>query len=238
MPIESPAPPLAPHVELTLAAFAEAGITPTFREAGWLVKLREPCDNPESGALPWQCGAPFEYAGVEWYPLHNLASTWMMMMEVHLKQAKSRVLVYAACFLFAHAHSAVGDGSLRKWWVPAKAQREAVRWFRDLPMHIGQTAGLMDRLRELDSYAPAVPDPNGKAQAASGVDMRRAIGVMMKAFPGTSAEFWWTGCSTADATAYMGCQSGGVFATSPARNAAIENYLKAVRWVWRLHQHG
>lgn len=234
----SAVPELAPKLRETLEAFKAAGVTLSAAEIVWLADLRRPCDSPADGSVPWVMGAPLAYAGVRWYPLHRLAESWWLRANDLMDGSQTDQI---AAYLYAHAHSAVGDTSLRDC-MSEEAIRDRVRnWFDMLGIHGGQIDALCDRLRVLDGEENSVPDPdeNGVSEATSGGNSSAAfLAVMCKAFPGIAPEYWMTGCSAAEARAMLDGVSDddSGFAKSERRTNAIRNYLKAVKTLWGIHR--
>jgi len=239
--MKSPVPELSPPLARALAAFREAGVELTAAEIVWLALLRRPCDHPIDGSLPWLIGAPFNYAGVTWYPTHQLAELWFIRVKKLLTESDSPDLAHTTAFLFAHAHSAPGDVTVRSLNTLEEIEGRCMEWFNGLPLHVGQVLPLVNRLRELDRNTTSVPDGSDSDHSDEVLtNQSSGVAVMMKAFPGTTPEFWLTEVAACDARAYVhavGEQSKD-FATSEGRRKAIENYLKAIKWVWSNHTNG
>ena len=231
----APVPDLSPKLAATLDAFRAEGITLSPAEVVWLATLRARCDGKGEGGVPWVMGSPLDYAGVQWWPLHRLAEAWWLRANTLLSEvAEDQIAVY----LFAHAHSAPGDRSLRMLTNAAAIRKAARTWFRDLPLHDGQVVELCNRLRELDGDGDGVPDPDAKpVETAPGRDDTHGfLAVMCKAFPGVPPEYWMSEIPAHDARKILfGASSDGGWATSPERTEAQKNYLKAVKWLWRTH---
>ena len=228
------APALHPKLSATLDAFRAGGVLLSDEEIVWLAALRRPCDHPSDGLLPWPVGAPLKYAGVDWYPMHRLAESWMIRSFKLLESTPSDQ-VYA--FMFAHAHSKPGDTTLREL-VSTDAMREAVRaWSDSLALHDDQLNTLCDKLRELDGSEDTIPDPDKKADEAKDTPDNSAqfVAMMCRAFPGCTPEYWMVGISAKDARNMITSDSAPDFVDSFDRTEAIRNYLKAVRWIWINH---
>ena len=234
--MESPVPDLAPQLQATLDAFDVEGIQPTPAEIVWLSRLRLKCDRRSDGSVPWIIGAPLPYGGELFYPLHRLAESWFVRSNELLSEVKDdQIKVY----LYAHAKSAPGDVSLRSLML-AEDIRAAIRiWFDGLAIHENQISELCDRLRELDGETESVSDPYAKPkwQEPSQPDnMPEFVSMMCSAFPGVTPEYWLTEISSeASRKMFAGATHDGPWATHPERTAAIENYLRAVKWVWKNH---
>ena len=230
------APELPPKLAATLDAFESEGIQPTAKEIVALADLRRKCDGKNDGSVPWIMGAPLDYAGVTWWPLHRLAESWWLRAnELLAGNIEDQVYVY----LYAHAFSAAGDRSLRML-TGTDSIRQAVRaWYNDLALHEDQVIELTNRLRELDGDTDNVPDPDAKPVIISEPrtdDGTGFVATMCKAFPGVSPEYWNTEIAAKDARSMLDVASeGGDFATSSDRSEAIGNYLKAVKWIRKAH---
>jgi len=229
------APAIHPRLRAALDAFRAAGVTPTDEEIAWLVTLRHACDNPSDGSLGWLMGAPLQFGGADWYPMHRLAECWFLRAN-KLLGGNQRDQVDA--YLFAHAHSEPGDVTLR-WLSDAATMRDAVRkWSEGLAIPDAALDGLVDRLRVLDGDADSVPDadaPPAHEDATTPDNGARFAAMMCKAFPGASPEFWLTGVAASDARDMLSGVSDEGFAESHERTEAIKNFLKAVKWIWVNH---
>jgi len=235
--MSSPVPELAPRLAETLHAFREAGVEVTAEEIVWLAVLRRPCDNPIDGSLPWLIGAPFNYAGIAWYPIHHLAELWFIRAKKLLNGSDAPDTAHMAAFLFAHAHSAPGDVTVRTMQTLPEIVARCTEWFDGLPLHVGQILPLINRLRELDRNTSSVSDGTADMSDQVLASQPAGVAIMMKAFPGTTPEFWLTGCAAADAREYVQSVSdgGSDFSTSATRTSAQTDYLKAVKAVWGNH---
>ena len=234
----SPVPELAPHLATALKAFREAGVNPTDEEIVWLAELRRACDHPVDGSIPWLIGAPFRYAGVDWYPIHHLAELWFIRAKKLMNTEDVPDIAHTAAFLFAHAHSGVGDVTVQSVLTLPDIVQRCTEWFDCLPLHAGHILPLVNRLRELDRNVSSVPDgPDNDMSDEVLANQPAGVAIMMKAFPGTTPDDWLTRVSAADGRDYVSAVSdgGGNFATGQKRTQAITNWLRAVKWVWRNH---
>jgi len=232
------APSLHPRLQDTLDAFEASGVTLSAAEVCWLYSLRQPCDHPTDGSVPWVMGAPFEYAGVEWYPWHRLAATWFLR---YFKLLDGEDHAQITLYLYAHAHSAPGDKSLRDLYGVERVRSVVSEWYDSLPLHDDQMEPLCNRLRELDGESDSIPDTDKRAKAETephADNGARFAAVMCKAFPGSTPEYWLTEISAGDARAMLDDMTSEGFATSENRREAIANYLKAVKWLWRKYTDG
>ena len=237
---KSPCPDLHPKLAEVLAAFRQAGITLDDREIVWLALMRKPCDDPGAGGVPWVMGAPLDYAGMLWYPLHRLAESWFVRMNrIYEGCQLDQIIVY----LYAHVCSAPGDTSLRLLMDKDKTRDHLRSWYNDSAIHHDQLDALAGRLRALDGDSDTVPDPDRAierdATLATKDDMPAFVATMLRVFNGTDPDFWMSGIGAHDAREMLSSASdGGDFATSAGRTAAISNFLKAVRWLWKVHTDG
>ena len=236
--MDSPVPALAPHLAKALAALREGGVNPTDAEIVWLGRLRHKCDNPDDGSIPWVMGAPIEYGGVAFYPVHRLAESWFLRA---FKLFDGDDEMQIAAFLFAHAHSGIGDTTVRKYVTAGAIRDTLVEWWDELPIHGEQVPVLCEALRKLDGEGESVPDADEKtecAHIACTSSVPTSIAALCKAFPGVSPEYWLTDISSADSMEMLvSVGSGGSWAESYERRTAVANWLKAVKWVWRNHQN-
>ena len=235
----SPVPELAPRVAEVLDALSASGITPTAAEIVWLAKLREPCDRPTGGGIPPLSGAPLQYGGVTFWPMHRLAETWFLRAYKLLDGVNADQV---AAFLYAHAHSAPGDASLRMV-VTLDAIRTALReWMDGVAIHNEELPEICDELRRINRQRDTVPDVDQRPtdDDDSIGDVPQFVAAMCKVFPGVSPDYWMTGIAGCDARDMMqSAVSGGCnFATSADRTEAQRNFLRAVKWVWRNHANG
>jgi len=229
--MQSPVPDIAPHLTATLAALRADGIEPSDAEVVWLARLRWVCDHPEDGSIPWVSGAPVQYGGVDFWPLHHLAEVWWMRAHKLLAGKETAQL---AAYLFAHACSGVGDVSLRRITSSADIERAAVEWFDSLPIHEREIDPLMFRIMEIDGDRQTVPAPCKKANddQDNGGDGTTFVAIMSKAFPGMSSEYWLTGVAASSARKMLIEQaSKSTWANSPTFHSAVESYLNAVQWI-------
>jgi len=238
--MSSPVPELAPRLAETLCAFREAGVEPTDSEIVWLAILRRPCDHPIDGSLPWLIGAPFNYAGIAWYPIHHLAELWFIRVKKLLNESDAPDVAHMAAFMFAHAHSVPGDVTVRTIGTLPEIVNTCTEWLNSLPIHAGQFLPLINRLRELDKNTATIPDGTEDRSDEVLASQHSGVAIMTKAFPGTTPEFWLTGVASSDAREYVSAVSdgGGKFATSTTRTSAQTDYLKAVKVVWENHANG
>jgi hypothetical protein len=257
------APDLSPRLRATLDAFEASGVTLSHEEVVWLAELRRPCDNPSDGSVPlsheevvwlaelrrpcdnpsdgsvpWVMGAPLEYGGIRWYPNHRLADGWFLRAYALMDgDPQARLVAY----LYAHAHSAPGDVSLRELTTVESMERVLSEWFDALPIQDAQLEPLCVKLRELDGETKQVPDhasKYGDADVVPDDPCASFASAMCHAFPGTTPEYWLTEISTADAKRILTGASTGGFAESDDRRESIANYLKAVKWIWKRHTDG
>lgn len=228
------APSLSPKLLAALDAFRAGGVSPTDEEIVWLAMLRNKCDKVSDGSIPWVMGAPVSYGGVDWYSLHRLAeSWWLRSFKLLAGNQRDQVLVY----IFAHAHSKPGDTTLRGLMGSQQISEAVNAWADDLAIHDDQLDELCDRLGVLDGNSENIPDPAAKPEESSDcVDAPQTFaGIMCKAFPGVSPEYWLTGIAANDARIMLCDASSENFAESAQRTEAIQNFLKAVKWVWLNH---
>ncbi len=231
---KAPIPDLPPKLAATLDAFRAEGIELPASAVVWLARLRDRCDGRGDGGVPWVMGAPVVYGGVPFWPLHLLAESWWLRAhDAMVGTPHDGVAVY----LYAHAHAAPGDASLRMLMDVGKIRRVTAEWYKALPIHAGQIEELCKRIDALDGNTTAVADPNSKGEGSAPPERRgttRAfVAILCKAFPGLSPEYWLTGISAHDARGMLAeASSGGEWATSPERTEAQKDYLKAVRWLW------
>ena len=229
-------PALSPRLQDTLAAFAAGGVSLSPDEIVWLATLRRPCDHPADGSIPWVMGAPVDYAGVKWYPLHRLAESWWVRANDLLADDQH---MQVALYLYAHAFSGTGDKRLLNTMTRAGIRKAVSEWFANLPIQDAQIVPLCDRLRELDGEDDCVPaiDPKPSTGERATDDLPAFVSIMCKAFPGVSPEYWLTECSASEARGMLDkVSSDDNFATSMQRSNAIRNYLTAVKWLWRIHR--
>ena len=228
------APSLSPKLTSALEAFRAGGVSPTDEEIVWLASLRQKCDKESDGSIPWVMGAPVSYGGVDWYSLHRLAeSWWLRSFKLLAGNQRDQVLVY----IFAHAHSKPGDTTLRGLMGSQQISEAVNKWADDLAIHDAQLDELCDRLSTLDGNTADVPDPDAKPQESSDVvdEAQTFAGIMCKAFPGVSPDYWLTEISANDARTMLCDVAAENFAESSQRTEAIKNFLKAVKWVWLNH---
>tara|TARA_R110000782_G_scaffold56746_1_gene118852 strand:+ start:1759 stop:2457 length:699 start_codon:yes stop_codon:yes gene_type:complete len=228
------APSLSPKLTSALEAFRAGGVSPTDEEIVWLASLRQKCDKESDGSVPWVMGAPVSYGGVDWYSLHRLAeSWWLRSFKLLAGNQRDQVLVY----IFAHAHSKPGDTTLRGLMGSQQISETVNAWAYDLAIHDDQLDELCDRLSVLDGNDENIPDPAAKPEESSDcVDGQQTFaGIMCKAFPGVSPEYWLTGIAANDARDMLCDVANDNFATSSERTDAIKNFLKAVKWIWVNH---
>jgi len=236
---KAPIPDLPPKLAATLDAFRAEGVELPAQAIVWLATIRARCDGRGDGGVPWVMGAPIVYGGVSFWPLHLLAeSWWLRAVDLVSDSPADGVAVY----LYAHAHSAPGDASLRMLMDPAAIRRTATEWRDTLPIHAGQVEELCKRIGLLDGDASGVPEPRDKTKGEPAQPRRNAalgfVAILSKAFPGLSPEYWLTGISAHDARAMLAeASSGGEWATSSERTAAQKDYLRAVRWLWLEQGH-
>lgn len=228
------APILHPRLSATLEAFRVAGVDPSDAEIAWLVTLRRPCDNPADGSVPWVMGAPLNYGGVDWFPMHRLADSWFgRAFKLLDGNEHDQILV----FLFAHARSAPGDATLRGIMGADLIAATVREWFNDLPIHDEQLDALVDRLQVLNGDAVQIPDPDRKPEKETQAEDKSAqfAALMCKAFPACGPEYWLSGIGSHDAESMLDNVNAENFADSAKRTEAIANYLKAVKWIWSAH---
>jgi hypothetical protein len=237
--VHSPVPSLAPRLAVALKALRDGGVEPTDAEIVWLGKLRHKADNPCDGSVPWVMGAPVEYGGMRWYPMHRLAESWFLRA---FKLLDGNDVLQIAAFLFAHAYSGAGDKTVREYMTDEAIREKLDEWRNDLPVHDDQVAALCDTLRDLDGQQDSVPDVRDDSEdgeEVEAVNTAHSIASFCKAFPGVSPEFWLTDISSADSMQMLSAVgSDGGWAESPIRREAVANWLRAVKWVWRNHQDG
>ena len=229
------APGIHPKLTAALEAFRAAGVQPTDNEIIWLAQLRLKCDRPSDGSLPWIIGAPFKFAGVDFWPLHRLGESWFLRSFELLKGSlRDQVFV----FLYAHAHSGKGDVSLRDLTDGDTIRQTLTTWSDALPIHDDELDQLCDRLRELDGDGDAVPDPGARKTEENDAprdESAKFAAIMCKAFPGPTPDYWLTEIAASDARAMLAGVGSEDFAESSERTEAIKNFLKAIKWVWFNH---
>ena len=238
--MDNPVPDLAPRLAKALAAFRESGVEPTDAELVWLASLRAKCDNPTDGSVPWVMGAPLEYGGIKWHPMHRLAESWFLRA---FKLFDGDDILQISAFLFAHAHSGIGDKTVREYMSDESMRAKLNDWRDGLAIQDDQIPELCETLRGMDGQGEFVPDlTDGKVEdiepmAPSSVPQN--VAALCKAFPGVSPEFWLTDISSNDSMLMLAtaCNESG-WAESPLRRAAVANWLKAIKWVWRNHTNG
>lgn len=232
------APAISPKLADTLEAFRACGVTLTDPELAWLVELRRPCDRPDDGAVAWIPGAPLEFCGYRFWPLHRRARSWFLRAYALMDDNRSDQVT---AFLFAHAHSAPGDNSLLSDMTAQGIRARLRAWDDALSIPDDAFKPLCDRLRELDGDTTSdVPDPDARPRESDPIqqDPDAAFAALMcKAFPGATPEYWLSGIAEVDALAMLAPSTETSFADSPARNRAIHNYLNAVKWIWLNHKH-
>lgn len=227
----SPCPPLAPHVEMTIAALAEDGITPTPAEIAWLAKLRDPCERiSDSGELPPMWGAPVEVAGDLYWPLHPLAMQWFRRSWVLLAAEDGDWQTWA--YMFAHTRAAPGDKSLTLLQTRDSIKAAVGEWRQNAPLHEDLELEFVRFLRRLDGLTTDVPEMR-EEDSSRGVQPSCASGVaaLCRLFPGTTPEYWQSEISEKDRDSLLADTHEGDYATSPTRKRHIENYLRAVKWI-------
>jgi hypothetical protein len=234
----NPVPPLSPYVAATLEALRADGIEPTDAEIAWLATLRVGCDTQDDSGVQWLLGAPVKYGGEVFWPMHMLAEAWFLAMHNWLQSRRSRDVDYAAVFLFAHAKSATGDKALREPLDREEWLSVARKWLDNAAIHDGQVGELCKALRALHGGGSTVPEPDESRRKDAGpVTPHAGIAILCKTFPGTTPDYWLTDCAAEDARAYAAAVNADAsFATSRKRKAAIEDYLRAVRWIRRRAQ--
>ena len=229
--MQSPVPEIAPHLTATLAALRADGISPSDAEVVWLARLRWVCDHPEDGSIPWVSGAPVQYGGAIFWPMHRLGELWFIRAH-RLLEGMDKLQV--AAYMFAHVNSAPGDRTLLYITSDADVVREVSEWFDMLALHDDQIIVLTDRLRQLDGQADVETVSNGTDDAPAITDSITAgTAGLCKAFPGTTPDYWMSGVSAAEARGMMESVAthNGCFANSPRRTRAVSNYLNAVKQV-------
>ena len=234
----SPVPQLAPRLAEVLRIFRESDVQPTNEEIVWLADLRRACDIPHDGSVPWLMGAPLSFSGVKWWPLHRLAESWFVRSMKLLEGDES---MQTAVYLYAHAVSGPGDRSLQGLTSEADIRTVLQDWYDSLPVHDNaeQLEALCDALRRLDGDADIVPDPDRETVREDPQDDLPAfVTTICQAFPGVPPSYWLTELPAHEVRAMIAKVSVGSddWATSPKRTAAIENWLKAVKWVWKNHE--
>jgi hypothetical protein len=216
-----------------LSALRADGVQPTDAEIAWLARLRWPCDHPCDGSIPWVMGAPIVYGGVTFSPLHRLAESWLYRAyQVAIDGGDDRVWLY----LYAHAHSGIGDVSLRGLMTSEAIIAAVDAWSKAQAIHAGQVNEICQRLMALDGHRNLVPDVGREADDADERDGAEDFAAtMMRLFPGTTAEYWMVGIPAGAARNLLLAQESGPWAESGKRKAALENYQRAVRWVRLSH---
>lgn len=237
----SPCPELSPRLAETLDAFCQSGITPTHAEIVWLADLRRACDRPHDGSVPWVMGAPVRFSGIDFYPMHRLAESWFMRAMALTDDPRLQTAIY----FYAHAHSAPGDRTLQGVMTADDITSRVASWYDEQPIHnnIEQLTELASRLSEIDGDSNSVPDPSAVKRDdghASTDDLPQFVALACRAFPGILPSFWMTDLPAHEIRSMIASVStgGDAWATSHHRTAAIANYLKAVKWVWRAHTDG
>jgi hypothetical protein len=177
---------------------------------------------------------------VLWYPMHRLAESWFLRA---FKLLEGNDVLQIDAFLFAHAHSGIGDVTVRSYMTDEAMRKKLNEWHDDVPVHEEQVATLCDTLRALDGQNDSVPDvrdkDDGDLAEIGTANTPQSIATLCKAFPGVSPEFWLTDISSADSTEMLAAVgSDGGWAESPIRREAVANWLRALKWVWRNHQDG
>ena len=223
------APDLHPKLADALDALRADGICPTDAEIVELARLRRICDNPEDGQSPWIMGAALCRYGETFYPWHRMAELWFLRMWASFDGDKeSRINAY----LYAHAKSAPGDASVSRLMDVEPARKSISAWRDSLPLHDSSVMELIAELQMLDGCTSFVPEPGVTDKP---VPIREGSATwaarMCKAFPGVPPDYWMTGISERDAQDMLAGITGGDWATSERRTAAIGNFLKAIRWI-------
>jgi hypothetical protein len=231
---DSPIPALHPRLAEALATFRRCGINPTDAEIAWLAIVRRDCDRMRDGTIPWVSGAPLDYAGVAWYPLHRLAGVWYARAYALLEGDTS---AQVAALLYAHAHSGPGDASLRKLVTEAQIRGVVLPWLDALPIHAEQIGELCDQLRALEDRRVSVPDEKADDAEMPADGHTRQTAVLMQAYPGLPAEYWDTGLSAheVDVMLELAIERASGERTPRAYAKAVQSWLRAVRWVWIAH---
>tara|TARA_Y100000310_G_scaffold314264_1_gene363464 strand:+ start:951 stop:1667 length:717 start_codon:yes stop_codon:yes gene_type:complete len=219
-----------------LSDLRSEGITPDDAEVIWLADLRRKVDRSPDGSIAWVMGAPIEYGGETWFPLHRLAESWYSR-AFNLLTGNPNQQIWS--YLLAHARSAEGDTSLRTLMTVPSIVETLTDWSASLAIHDEQLGELGDRLRELDGDSDIVPPPETDGAPLEEVhdDLPGFVAAMCRAYPGVSPEFWLTGCPahTARQMLQNAASGSGSWALSAERAEAIENFLKGIKWVWKNH---
>jgi hypothetical protein len=228
---KSPLPTLDPYVRETLAALRTEGIAPTDDDIGALVLLRRQCNLPLLEILAPPLGSSITAAGATWWPLHARARRWMLYAaELCGEEWRTDIL------LFAHTRSAPGDRSLDLMQDKGGIIAEVSEWRTELPLHDDNVEDLLRALRTLDGdYDITVPRlPEDKQQERPASELA-GVNMLCQIFYGTTPEYWRSGISDAEIDELMRARDSGQWANSETRKRAIENYLRAVKWMRRCH---
>jgi hypothetical protein len=114
-------------------------------------------------------------------------------------------------------------------------QAEVAEWVSAFPGHEENFPELVALLRLLNRDDDAVASLTPRKPQAQ--NEMGGITMLCKMFSGTTPEYWQSGISQAEIDALVQCQDthGGQWATSAMRSDAIENYLRAVKWIRKAH---
>jgi hypothetical protein len=224
-----------PKLKQALLAFEEAGIKLSAEEIAWLAVLRHKCDEEENSE--WIEDAPLVVNDVKFYPLHRLAMRWLLHIYPQMKLPHLQV----ACYLFAHIHSAPGDETLRNLFQYSNALKAICDWYASASFTNEQMLQIVQRLRVIDCDVEVIPDPDAKNFGETS-DVphatHRITYLLCSCYPGVPPDFWDTRISEKRAMELLRValnKKDDEFATSQKRKIAIENWLKALRWIWKLH---
>lgn len=222
-----------PQLKKVLKIFDRAGIKLEAEEIINLYLLRCACENtcspsPMHSIIPPIPGAPFTFCGVDFFPLHMLAETWLShMWEIFSGNAIMQIAIY----IYAHAHSAPGEKKLLELCEKEKAESVIIEWFRNLPLHEYHVVFLCQKLRELDGYQKQTNN-EGKREENSkpAIEPIMFVAMMMREFPGTTLDFWLNGVSVKDAIAMMRQKNENTnWALSEERAENIEKFLAYIK---------
>lgn len=242
------APALSVRMEQALAGLRTAGACPTDAEIAWLAGLAARAQTPGAGEIAWVAGAPVFHGGETFWPWTRLAQHWYATWYPSFKARDDKLDL--ALFAFAHVHSEPGDKSLLLLADYGRV-RDAVRVWRDaLALPIAQLVEVCSTLLQLDDDDdPLIRDPDKPEADDAETAPASPLGPcawLCKAFPGTTAEYWYYGTATAttDAmvTAISAHEERGGDGRAPDPNSprmrAIHNFRMAVKHVLRAHGIG
>jgi len=222
-------PALAPKVADAIDALRADGVTLMDADVVWLAQLRAACDSPEAGRVRTVMGAPLQYAGATWWPLHRLADEWWRAAYEQLADFPD---LRTDAYLMAHQFSAPGDASLLQWCGDV-LPHAVIEWRVRVALHEEQVLPLIQTLKRMDGYADAAPVPDADESKPIDPAIRtQGLIALCKAFPGTTPEYWQTHAPLPlvdEIQSAYASREG--WADSVARTDAIKRWLTAVRWL-------